>query len=186
MKKLFVILAVLALASASFAATMALTVKSSDAKTKYDIGDTIHIEILAPGVGCQFYVDAIRDDAGNSATISGSVAGLAWSSSSSGHSSETPGTTLWDYAYGYLPVGSTFASGTLLMTYTYTIPNVVQDTITISAWIDEGNGYNPPKWQDSGLNYINGLDSVELNLVPEPMTIALLGLGGLFLRRKLS
>jgi len=189
MKKLFVILAVLALASASFAVTLSLDVQTADEKDVYSIGDIVHIDVLSPGTLTQFYIDALKDDAGNSATISGALnAGITtWTSSSAGHSSETPGTTLWDYAYGYTSGNAvTIAQGTVLMTYTYTIPNVVQDSITLSAYIDSELGYGDAKWQDNAYNTTTGLGSVTLNLVPEPMTIALLGLGGLFLRRKLS
>jgi hypothetical protein len=59
--------------------------------------------------------------------------------------------------------------------YEFTVANdaVVNDTITISHTAGSWNGAFPKAAAD-----------VVLTVVPEPMTIALLGLGGLFLRRR--
>jgi len=83
--------------------------------------------------------------------------------------------------YGAANLGA-YATGTLY-TFTYTLPSALPASIT---WTMKDVG----DWGTySIVRYSNG-ETVQpppgVTITPEPMTIALLGLGGLFLRRKLS
>jgi hypothetical protein len=89
---------------------------------------------------------------------------------------------------GMSPAGA-IASGTALYTFSITIPTaaVFCDTYTIGAAVPSSPYISPPV-----LSYSHKVDNVVvatndplvLHVIPEPVTIALLGLGGLFLRRR--
>ena len=84
------------------------------------------------------------------------------------------------------PTGITVDAGQVL--YSFTIDSTgldVGDIITISEWIGD-NPFGMPPFPVS--SFFNGdaadLASLAVEVIPEPMTIALLGLGGLFIRRR--
>lgn len=81
---------------------------------------------------------------------------------------------------GTAPGGSPVAIGVVLYDFTLTTGSTQGNTITIDAWA----GFLPPPV----LVQLNATDvnptALVLDIIPEPMTIALLGLGGLLLRRR--
>jgi len=78
---------------------------------------------------------------------------------------------------GNIPIGGdAIAAGQALWTMTF--KGLAVGSTTISA--------TETGVIDGDDNEINSMGTVTVHVIPEPMTIALLGLGGLFLRRKLS
>ncbi len=71
-------------------------------------------------------------------------------------------------------------AGETLYSFTYTVPNAPGTTIDITG----DNVF--VQFRDFDFTQTTSLGAATLNIVPEPMTIALLGLGGLFLRRRYS
>ncbi len=90
-----------------------------------------------------------------------------------------------DKLSGVTDAAHTVSAGSVLYTFSLLIPALaaVDDTFTLTAAVGS------PSF---GAGYTHNIDSVAvgttnavtLNVVPEPMTIALLGLGGLFLFRR--
>ena len=78
---------------------------------------------------------------------------------------------------GYMFEGPFVPAGETIYSFTYTIPDAPGTTVDITG----GNVFVRLNWIEIYL-----LGAATLNIVPEPMTIALLGLGGLFLRRRRS
>jgi len=89
----------------------------------------------------------------------------AWKGAAANVGVGTPGTgALMD------PINGTLYSSTYEFTFDTTVP-------TLLSW---GSATD---WHTTGGSITLG-DAVMVNVVPEPMTVALLGLGGLFLRRR--
>jgi len=78
-------------------------------------------------------------------------------------------------------------AGTILGTFTLRV-GAKGGTITISDY--SGSNFGPPTSSkytpDGGALTTTDMPNLVLNVIPEPVTIALLGLGGLFLRRRMA
>lgn len=78
-------------------------------------------------------------------------------------------------------------AGTVLGTFTLTV-GAAGGTITIKDYA--GSNFGPPtssKYTPAGGSLtVTDMPDLVLNVIPEPVTIALLGLGGLFLRRRMA
>jgi hypothetical protein len=101
---------------------------------------------------------------------------------------------LIDKIQGGVPLGQSIAAGQVLYTFTWDAPTGLEEctTFTIGATPDQyPNPFYPPpppnytvKADGSQGELVNAFNPCTVNVLPEPMTIALLGLGGLFLRRR--
>jgi hypothetical protein len=76
-------------------------------------------------------------------------------------------------------------SGAVLYSFEYHVPDVLASTwIEIQADWDNVTWYIPEFDYTDGSSYYGAVAPVEIHVVPEPATIALLGFGGLLLRRR--
>jgi len=192
MKKLLIVFLVLAMASAASAYSVGWRVAPDDAKDDYTPSDTITIELYTDDpdiVG--LLIDAVADDddygtAHEPLTL---------------HSNFTTVAEVGDIVNTGAPVNilielisatagvGTSATG-ILYSFEYHVPEKDPSTIiTISDYYDWDAGYFEAE-VENGDGYIYGpagdyaIDALEIHIIPEPATIALLGLGGLLLRRR--
>jgi hypothetical protein len=185
MKKLLIFVVVLGLASIASAVPI-FRVDPSQAQEHYAPSDIITIQIYDDGLVKGFAIDAINDNGGDpqigtAVVDSGVVA--------SGFGYKQPGTANYDgmvmtFVAGedtaVPPVGVTG----VIYSFEYHVPDVPVSTIlVINAFGDDD------LWLMPELTYVSGdvtgdFTGVAIHVIPEPATIALLGLGGLLLRRK--
>jgi len=142
-------------------------------------GDTITLSLTDTATNVTaLQIDWITDNAAGGTAAPGSLNVkfvTAPNVGSSGSAYEMPAGDLVGVYGAYDPPN--YATG-ILYTYYYTLPSI-QQTVVIS----------PVAGNTNSITYGTGsadVPSTSIVMTPEPMTIALLGLGGLFLRRKLS
>jgi hypothetical protein len=203
MKKLLVLVLILAFTSAVSATySVRLEVHPDDLETSYMPDDEITIQVLA-----NFYIGSFG--LGGSAAV-GEVIGTGVENPPlSGHDAGIPNPAFTMMTYAGIVVNSggvlfTDAKGTIatfagmpplypdvwIYEFEYLVPDVPASTdITIYA---SGSiafmGYEtfdpgPPPVFGTICNR-SEITATEIHVVPEPMTVALLGIGGLFLRRR--
>ena len=201
MKKFLILMLVLAMASSANAATTTISVVSGGSATATALkNSTVTVDVVSPdtavtsGFSCNFgetttsanhstaTIGTLHDDL----TVSASV-GVVQNAMTNWPSPPTR-YVLIDRIGASPTQGVTVAAGEKLYTFSLAIPSgaLVGDTFTVSA-INGTPAIAPPYGPYSVL--LDGVaptawNSLVITVVPEPMTIALLGLGGLFLRRR--
>lgn len=193
MKKFLVLVVVLALSSSAMAGLVELRVNPDDALLPFEASTTITIEVYAT----DFYTENFPSDSIGFMDIASMQSDVdAIASSPSLHSalavgtmgSSSPGDVLNEEGIliqdirGYIEQGDlvgVYPFPAVLYEFELHIPDVPYSTIitiTMDGLVINNLGYNDPGY--------TATNTLEIHVIPEPMTIALLGLGGLFLRRR--
>ena len=184
MKKLLILALVLSVASIANA-TIGLVASNSSPVAGENI--TMTIETTASELVGTIQVGIIRDDVSGGLAATGSFNAL-FTTTDVGYNGVTLG--LGDdagdigYISGIVNLPN-YATGTLY-TYTYTVSASATNgtVITFSLPDASGDPYYFPSEAGLSTAEVVGISGTSVTVIPEPMTIALLGLGGLFLRRK--
>ena len=175
MKKVLVLALVLAVATMVSAGTVSFQASN----TNVLVGEVVSITVIATGNCTNIAIPQILSDNAGLASNRALAAGFnqfpqvgtivnAGNVLITGISGATP------FAFPPVPV----LAGTSLYTFDYTVPEVGAGTvITIS-------GAGSLSFMFDDFSQTTGMGSTSMTVVPEPMTIALLGLGGLFIRRR--
>jgi len=179
MKKLLVLMLVLGMASMANATIMNLTLYSADDYTLVAPGTVITVTLTTDQTVKSFGDSSTSGfDMTASGTNTATIGSGGWQVGNLGASddgTEAGGDIIG--AYMLVEMGYEYAAGTILYSFSATINEDGHIGMANVACQDPVGGM-PPPWYTIGT--ITGLDVT----VPEPMTIALLGLGGLFLRRR--
>jgi hypothetical protein len=172
MKKVLVLVLVLAMTQLTWAGIATLQVNSADAASDYAPGTTVTIEIVYDFTAGGMSMDSVDATAGSwsdpalnigfdDVHVNGTVAG----SSITGIGGST-GTSSADVA-----------AGAVLWSAEFTVPELPSSSIVT---ISTSNFFvSPTDFSDMTFE----TNALELHVIPEPITLALLGLGGLFIRR---
>jgi len=190
MKKLLVFVMVLGLASAAMAVP-SFRVDPLDVKDDYHPSDWITIQLVSPTGDLpvvSMTIDAITDNPGSPA--------LGTSASPQGFNPnfgvQFPGMLNTDgLLVKYMGASDTTvpvrgATG-VLYAFEYHVPDLpFSALIPITTWDDGevGNFYPASIVYSNGQEVIGTIGGLVIHVTPEPATIALLGLGGLLLRRR--
>lgn len=197
MKKIFVLVVVLAISSAAMAGTITVQVDPQDAKTGYEASDTITIQLVSSGFADQFtgslgkmYIDNIISSSaptagkgGTAVSINGLCAELKelspYKEGTIVNAGTDPYVLITDIAGSRAAGGMTgVPNATVVYSFEFHVPDAPYSTyITINLDnLVTQDVFSGPVASTAA--------SLEIHVVPEPITIALLGLGGLFLRRR--
>jgi len=182
MKNLFVILAVLAVVSMASAGTISLVPSA----TLVDSGTIITISLIADSDVTGLTIDAIKDNAANTQNQGGYTMASILTVGRALGGTLNNGSLLLEYVGGSISApGQKVLAGAVIWSMDYKVVGADNQVITISTTFDDESYFEPLIiFNDNSSTGTVG--SAQVTLTPEPMTIALLGLGGLFLRRKLS
>ena len=179
MKKLFVLVLVLAISTMATAASVTLKVADNDAQDSYNPSDTITIELIG-----DFYVGFLGIsnlyDSSSGTASSPDLHALFTLTDDPGDPINSGGELIRAVAGAIsgASIEDGVPIGEVIWTFEYHVPDVEYSTIiTFTA-----NGFEAADaWY---MDTTTTMPALEIHVVPEPMTIALLGLGGLFLRRR--
>jgi hypothetical protein len=189
MKKLVAIALIAAMATVANAG-IGFTAPAGD----FNPGDVVTIVLTSTGACNGFNFDAISDG-GNGGVASDIIMGAGLTELLPGYLENTSAGILIDYAAAYA-TGSPLGSGVALFTFSYTVsPAITAPKMITIAPLPAGTSFysrldDTTYTAAASTGDLGGvttpIDGVTLSIIPEPMTLGLLGLGGLFLRRRLA
>jgi len=175
MKKLLVLMLVLGMVSAAQALTIDLTLSTTDEHLLVPVGTVITVSFTASDK----VTNIPKIDFTANGTNDNAIAGMGWlvgNAAVSLNGTETGSDILG--AKLAQALGEQYVAGTVLYQFQVTI-NEGGDIGMANIQVQNPYVAMPPTWYTIGT-----LNTLPVSVIPEPMTIALLGLGGLFLRRR--
>jgi len=193
MKKFVAIALVLAMASMANAGIGFVA-----SATEVTSGGTVTIMLKATAACNGFNFDAIDDG-----DVVGAAADIVWGAGltqlmpgyiENGEKTGSASGVVIDYAAAYATTNA-IAAGVTMFSFTYTAPTVLVPTNVTIAPLAAGVVFhsvldNVDYTATASTGDLGGvttpIDGVTILVTPEPMTLGLLGLGGLFLRRRLA
>jgi hypothetical protein len=162
MKKLLVLILVLGLCSVANA-TISLRVNGSEVGTSASVTVTDVIGVYS--TDSSVYLALVLTDTPANDLANGAI------TTNAGDWGNITAYSLSGYGDGYYMTAD----------YSGTPPSAgIQFTMNVSGSIDDT--FQIQLWHED--DWVNTADTLDITIIPEPMTIALLGLGGLFLRRR--
>ena len=185
MKNLLTILLVLAMASAASASAVWLEVDPQDAKDSYMPSDVITINVVADFVVGGLTTN-IGADGGTAQAVGTLHPNLKTALFYEGDLINAGGVLISNISGGAMVGQPGVPISAVLYSFEFHVPQVDESTIIT---IDDITDFTTQPPMSTGVSstdymtYLTDIGALEIH-VPEPMTIALLGLGGLFLRRR--
>ena len=204
MKKLLIFMLVLGMASVSQAAMTAFVVEGYGSEYDGPLGVTIRIDLIADTawsgavIGGIVEADAVNTDsqalASNVVNMGGAVGSAVVYTSTSGVSVLDSGFQINYLGNLVVTVAATttsdpISSGTVTVSFDYTLPSTLSSDYWVAPLANGELFYYSGGSFAVGESYsalgAEGNVLIEgLHIIPEPMTVLLLGLGGLLLRRR--
>jgi hypothetical protein len=189
MKKFVGLVLVLCLAASASALDInGLRVAPDDQKDHYEHSDWITIELFldldSGELANSFVMDSLREGSPSPGTAASPALDTRWSSGSGGTLGTSP--ELVSFAYGAIISPDPDIEG-VLWSMEYHVPDVPDST-----WIEIYPYVSSAEWYFAeisitgagGVSYTVPIDGLLIHVIPEPMTVALLGLGGLVALRR--
>ena len=180
MKRIMVVLIVLSMASVSMADLVSLIVKPSDASDTYIASDSITLQVIADfDVGIISF-DKISQDSWGVASSPALNAGFDdMSLHNNGVVGDVGVDLFWSVVGSVLITSPDVAAGQVLWSFVYHVPDVPAGTMIHFTCVE------PMVASSDFSHYVTSIVPLVISVdIPEPMTMGLLGLGGLFLRRR--
>jgi len=185
MNKLLSIFLVLAMASVASATAVWFVVDEADVKDDYAPSTVITINVVADFDVAGLTIGAIASNYGTAEAVGAvhaNLSDLVWP----GNIVNTGGILITNVT-GNMPLtGGPAPALEILYSFEFHVPDVPESTyIIIDDYTDYGASiYTYIAGPGSTPLYVTDMTEAVIHVIPEPMTILLLGLGGLFLRRR--
>ena len=175
MKKLVCLMMVALVGTVASAGTASFQASN----TNVLVGEVVSITVIATGNCTNIAIPQILSD--NAGLVSNLVLNAGFNQFPQAGTAVNAGNSLITGVSGATPFAfppTPVLAGTALYSFDYTVPAVALGTvITIS-------GAGSLSFMFDDFSQSTSLGSTAMTVVPEPITIALLGLGGLFIRRR--
>lgn len=185
MKKVLVLMLVLAMASlASAVTTMSFQVDPASVKDNYMPSDIITINLVDTGHVIDIDIAAITDNGAGGVASAPLTLTSAFGFADVGRLTND-GETLIKWVTGSVTGTGVYATG-VLYSFQYHVPDVPASTMITIGDFSGGNYWLPFIDYFDGSSYEGHVGPLTIHVIPEPMTMVLLGLGGLFLRRRIA